>query len=82
MILCRIIGKTTTNNFKFKVEDMANTKKFDFIQIMHGNYGYVLCQIIEIEKERDSTVAWCNVIGYKDGVIKPIRTPFDPGVEV
>lgn len=84
MILGRIIGKTTTNNFKFKVDDAINSRKFDFVQVMYSSYGYVLSQIVEIEREKDSTVAYCNIIGYKekDNIIRPIRTPFEPGSEV
>jgi uncharacterized protein len=84
MILGKIIGKTTTNNFKFKVEDISHARKFDFIQVMHSSYGYVLCQMIEIEKDKDSTIALCNVMGYKDkeNVLRQPRTPFEPGSEV
>lgn len=84
MILGKIIGRTTTSNFRFKVDDTRNTRKFDFIQVMHSSYGYVLCQVVEIEKEKDSTVALSNVIGYKDheNTLRQPRTPLEPGSEV
>ncbi len=84
MVLGNIIGKVRTTDFTFKVEDRGNTRKFDFVQVMHSSYGYVLCQIIEIEREKDVTKAWCNVVGYKDkeNVLRQPRTPFDPGSEV
>ncbi|MFT4303449.1 MAG: ATP-binding protein [Candidatus Woesearchaeota archaeon] len=83
MILGKIIGRITTTNFMFKVEDTLNTKKFDFIQVMHPTNGYVLSQIIEIEKDKDITKAFCNVIGYKDkDVLRQLRTPFEPGTEI
>ncbi|MCB9358361.1 ATP-binding protein [Candidatus Woesearchaeota archaeon] len=84
MILGNIVGKVTTTNFTFKVDDTINTRKFDFIQVMHPTNDYVLCQVVEIEKDKDLTKAFCNVIGYKDkdGVLRQLRTPFEPGSEV
>jgi uncharacterized protein len=81
MILGKIFGKITPNNFQFHLE--VEARKFEFVQVMHKVYGYVLCQIVEIERT-DKDVAKCIVIGYKDekGRIKPIRIPFDQGVEV
>ncbi len=81
MILGRIIGKITTTNFEFLVE--GNAKKFEYIQIFHKDYDYVLCQIVEIER-KEETIAKCIVIGYKDedGRVKQIRTPFEPNTEV
>lgn len=84
MILGRIIGKVSTTSFMFKVDDISNAKKFDFVQIMHSACGYVLCQILEVEKDKDSTIAYCNIIGYKDkdNILRQPRTPFEPGAEV
>ena len=81
MILGRIAGKTTTTNFKFLVTGKA--KKFDFIQVYHPDYNYVLCQIAEIERDEEKTIAKCFVIGYKDdGHIKRPRIPFHSDTEV
>ena len=81
MILGKIFGKTTTTKFKFIVTGKA--KKFDFIQVHHPDYGYVLCQITEIERDEEKTVASCFVIGYKDdGHIKRPRVPFHSDTEV
>ena len=82
MLLGRIFGKVTTTSFKFLVEH--DVKKFDYIQVHHGFYDYVLCQVVEIEKQEDSTTGHCQVIGYKDkdGKIKEPRIPFEPDSEV
>ncbi len=81
MILGKITGKITTTHFDFLIE--KQTKKFEYVQVLHKVYDYVLCQVVEIERtEKD--IAKCIVIGYKDdkGRIKPIRIPFDHGTEV
>lgn len=82
MILGRISGKTTTIKFNFIVE--RETKKFDFIQVYHDKYDYVLGQVMELEMDEDKTIAKCQIIGYreKDGTIKQIRIPFAPKSEV
>lgn len=81
MILGKIFGKITTTQFKFLVE--KETKKFEFVQVPHKVYDYVLAQVVEIERT-DKDIAKCIVIGYRDekGRIKPIRIPFDQNVEV
>ena len=81
MILGKIVGKTTTSSFKFIVSNKA--KRFEFIQVNHSDYGYVLCQIVEIERDSEKTIAKCSVIGYKEGgIIKRPRIPFEPEMEV
>jgi len=83
MIVGRIIGKITTNEFRFKVEKTVN--KFDFVQVNHKQYGFVLCQIIELERNNDVHTAICNVIGYKDKndhLVKVPRNTFEPDSEV
>jgi len=81
MILGKIIGKTTTTHFKFLVS--GNAKKFDFVQVYHKDYGYVLCQISDLERDFEKTIGSCVVIGYKDGnVIKRPRIPFELDIEV
>ena len=81
MILGKIFNKITTNKFQFLVE--KETKKFEFVQVLHKVYDYVLCQVVEIERT-DKDIAKCIVIGYKDDKdrIKPIRIPFDQNSEV
>jgi len=81
-ILGRITGKVTTTRFNFLVENQ--TEKFDYCQVYHKDYDYVLCQIVELEKTSDYLKAGCMVIGYKDkmGNIKQIRSPFDVDTEV
>ncbi|MFH1649278.1 MAG: ATP-binding protein [Candidatus Woesearchaeota archaeon] len=79
MILGRIYGKTTTTQFNFKLDNDA--KKFDFVQAYHKDYEYVLAQITEIEHGEDK-IARCQVIGYVDDGVKPVRVPLDTGSEV
>jgi uncharacterized protein len=81
-VLGRIIGKVTTTKFSFLVEE--ETKKFDYCQVYHKSYDYVLCQVIELEKTVDTMTAQCIIIGYRDtlGRIKQVGSPFDVGSEV
>ena len=82
MILGNITGKITTTNFKFKVD--RDTSKFDYIQVYHKNYGYVLGQVIELVSEKNNTIALCNIIGYldKEKRTKQMRVLFEPKAEV
>ncbi len=82
MIIGRIIGKITTNRFEFSVEH--DVRKFDYCQVYHKDYGYVLCQIMELERTSEAQIAKCSVIGYKDknSNTKQIRSPFDVNTEV
>ncbi len=82
MILGRISGTITTNSFSFVV--MGDVKKYDFVQVYHPDYGYVLCQVVELSRTRDGTLASGIILGYRNkrGNIAPIRTPFAPGTEV
>ncbi len=82
MSLGKIIGKVSTKEFCFKVENKA--EKFQYVQILHEN-KYVLAQIIEIERDIEKEVAICNILGYRDNedkILKSIKTPFSPGSEV
>jgi len=80
MILGNIIGKTTTMNFKFLVK--GNAKKFQYVQAPFKD-NYVLAQIVEIEKELDKTVAFCNLLGYRENdKLKHLRYPLEPNTEV
>ena len=80
MILGKIVGKTTTKNFSFKIDTSAN--KFQYIQVMHKEYGYILAQIIEIERNIDE-IAHCIIIGYKkDNKIQLPRSPLHQDTEV
>ncbi len=80
MILGKIIGKTTTKEFKFKVEQEA--KKFQYIEI--NAEQLILAQITEIEKTKEETIAQCNIIGYRDkeNKLKTLRIPLEPNTEV
>ena len=87
LILGKIHGKTTTYGFEFIVDILVESKsqKHEFVQVFHKDYEFVLCQIIELIKDNQKTIAKCNIIGYNDkltGNIKSIRTPFVPGTEV
>lgn len=82
MVLGRIVGRSTTTHFEFQTEGSA--KKFQFIQVYHQEHDYVLCQVYEIERDVNQTIAKCQVIGFRDeqGRIRGIRTPFEPNAEV
>jgi len=81
MILGKITGKTSTSSFKFKVEHEA--KKFEYVQVMHQNNGFFLAQIVEIEKTSSETTATCMIIGKRENnILKGLRVPPDPGLEV
>jgi len=82
MILGKVIGKTSTKQFAFKIEGSAHI--FEYVQIMHSSGNFVLAQIEEIEKDSERSVAFCSVIGYRDdeGKLQVLKSPLDPGVEV
>ncbi|MFW5746760.1 MAG: ATP-binding protein [Nanoarchaeota archaeon] len=82
MLLGRITGKITTTRFTFEAEKEA--KKFEYVQVYHKEVGYVLCQIVEIERANGITTAICHVLGFKDedGRIRNLRQPFEPDSEV
>jgi uncharacterized protein len=81
-VLGRIIGRVTTTKFSFLVEE--ETKKFDYCQVYHKSYDFVLCQVVELERTTDTVTAQCIIIGYRDtiGRIKQIGSPFEVGAEV
>jgi DNA helicase HerA-like ATPase len=81
MILGHIRGKITTTHFSFEIE--RETKKFEFVQIYHKLYNYVLCQVVEIERN-SKDIAKCVVLGRLDDKnnVKGIRVPFDHDAEV
>ncbi len=82
MILGRIAGKITTTNFQFLVE--GNAKKFEYVQVMHKDFGFVLGQITEIIKTAEKTIAHCMIIGYRteNGSLRGLTYPFEPNTEV
>lgn len=82
MVLGKIIGKTSTTGFSFEVKEDA--RKFEYVQILDKDGNYILAQIMEIEKDRDKTLAYCHFIGYRDknNKLSSLRTPPEPGTEV
>ncbi|MBU2589858.1 MAG: DUF87 domain-containing protein [Nanoarchaeota archaeon] len=82
MILGKITGKVSTNSFRFEVK--GDAKKFGYVQVSHPHYGFVLGQILEIERTAEASIAICNVLGYRDSdnIFRGLRTPFEPGIEV
>ncbi|MBR9692805.1 ATP-binding protein [Candidatus Woesearchaeota archaeon] len=82
-MLGRIVGKATTLSFSFELGDEADVKKFEYVKVPHRVYEWVLCQVLEIEKNQERSLAKCNVLGYVDkGKVKQVRIPFDIGSEV
>lgn len=76
----KIFGKTSTMEFKLKLE--GNAKKYQYIKIRVDDYD-VLAQIIEIEKTLEGAIASCIILGYKeDNSLKPLRFPLNPGTKV
>ena len=83
MILGRIIGKATTSKFQLNVTS-AKARKYQFVQVHHSDYGFVLCQILELIRTTDGMTATCTILGYKadDNRLTGIRTPFQIGSEI
>jgi uncharacterized protein len=84
MILGHIIGKATTSKFQFNVTS-SKARKYQFVQVHHNDYGFVLCQILELTRTSDGMIATCTVLGYKDeqtNRLTGIRTPFQIGSEI
>ena len=81
LILGKIVGKSTTTHFEFQVS--APVEKFDFVQILQDDH-YILCQIIELVRDSEKTIAECSILGFRgsDGKAKPLRTAPQPGIEV
>ncbi len=83
MMLGRIIGKASTSKFQFNVTS-ANARKYQFVQVNHSEYGFVLCQILELIRTSEGMTGSCSVLGYKadDGRLTGMRTPFQIGSEI
>ncbi len=83
MMLGKIVGKVTTMQFDM-LSSSTLTRKYQFVQVHHAEYGFVLCQIGELERTSDQLLAHCVVIGYKDseGSIRTPRSPFHVGAEI
>lgn len=83
MLLGRISGKVTTNQFSFEMQEGAEVKKFEYLKVPHRVYEWVLAQAVELETTTAGTLARCHILGYKEkGVVKPLRIPCDIGAEV
>ena len=82
MILGKIHGRTSTTKFKFLVDD--DVDKFEYIQVLDKNENYILCQVIELEKDHNKNTAYCNVIGYRDKAnrLRGLKSPLEPGIDV
>jgi uncharacterized protein len=76
-----IYGRTTTHDFRFKVENPV--KKWDYIVANHEEIGPVLSQVLEIEAGQH-TMAICAIVGYRNdrGLLRKPRTPLAPGTQI
>ena len=76
-----IYGRTTTHDFRFKVENPV--KKWDYIVANHAEIGPVLSQVLEIEAGQHTT-AICAIVGYRNdrGLLRKPRTPLAPGTQI
>jgi uncharacterized protein len=81
MILGSVVGKTSTLDFKFKVD--GNVKKFQYLKIPFKN-GNVLAQVLEMETSSEETVASCIILGFKRDKkdLEHLLVPIEPGNEV
>ncbi|MFH1210193.1 MAG: DUF87 domain-containing protein [archaeon] len=60
----------------------GKASKFQYIQVPFED-KYILAQIIELEKEKDREIAFCNTIGYRENdKLKQLLSPLEPGTEV
>lgn len=82
MIVGKIVGRLSTVEFEFLVSGYV--RKFDYVQVMHRDHNFVLCQVVEIRRDADKTFAKSTIVGFKDddGRVRQIRTPFYAGAEV
>ncbi|HDP74083.1 MAG TPA: ATP-binding protein [Candidatus Woesearchaeota archaeon] len=81
MIVGKIIGTSSTKEFDFLVQKKIN--KFEYIQVYNENGKYCLCQVVDLLRDSEKTVAKSQVLGYReDNRIKTPRQPFRPGTEV
>lgn len=51
---------------------------------MHSSGQFVLAQINEIEKDREKTIAFCSIIGFRNekGKLQSLKSPLDPDTEI
>lgn len=81
MLLGKIVGKVTTQEFSFNIT--GKVKKFDFVQTMHPLHDFVLSQVVDIRSDEQKSIALCQVLGYKkNDRLHKLRVPLDPGSEV
>ena len=83
MMLGKIVGRVSTTRFDFLSTSTA-ARKYQFIQVNHSEYGFVLCQVVELERTEQQLLAHSVVIGFRDGegCVRGIRSPFQLGAEV
>lgn len=82
MILGKIVGKTSTTEFQVLVS--KDVDKFEYVQVLDKPGNYILCQVVELEKDHNKSTAFCNVIGYRDKEhrLRGLGAPLEPGTEV
>ena len=81
-IIGRIVGKTTTIEFKFIIKGYI--RKWDYIRVKHLDIGPILAQVTEIEKTDSEAIASCKIIGFREarGFLRKPRTPLEPGTDI
>jgi len=81
MIVGKITGTTSTKEFDFIAQKKIN--KFEYLQVYNDNGKYCLCQVVDLLRDSEKTIAKTQVLGYReDNRIKTPRLPFRPGTEV
>ncbi|MDP2908627.1 MAG: ATP-binding protein [Nanoarchaeota archaeon] len=82
MVVGKIVGKTSTTEFQVLVS--KDVDKFEYVQVLDKPGNYILCQVVELEKDHNKSTAFCNVIGYRDKEhrLRGLGAPLEPGTEV
>ncbi len=82
-VIAQIYSTSDIYNLKVKIlSDKVNN--FDFLRIKHKKYGYVLAQIMNIQRNtQNEMIGFCKIIGYrKDSKLLSIRQPFETNAEI
>jgi hypothetical protein len=83
--MTKLYGKSDIYNFKILIEEDLHIKAYDFLAVEHFEYGQVLCQVLNIVRDKEKLIGDCFVIGFKkDGVLNSIKIPFpnDSKIEI
>ena len=79
MLVGKIIGKTSPENYQFEVTGII--RKMDFVAARDPERHWILGRIDDIIQDKDLTLASVSVLGFadKNDAVKMPRMPFKPG---